>query len=467
MTAASREKGWPLRLSGLFRRPPFAITTTLSVIGISVFALLICIGVLSLAWLLVDLVSGDQRRAAEATKAALPILAGVVGLPLIIWRLIILDRQTQISEAKTQIDRETHYTSIFARAIEQLGQTREVKRTIQSVAGKEETTTTVPNIEVRLGGIHALARLAEESVRDRDKIGNTLRAYIRENSWSSRAGDLITKLTWDPASAWDWSRYPHSPAPLEATLAAKNAWIKTIDGQLKELNEWSASVPETRVDVNEAADALALQEPLRDTFNKYTLYECLFVGRLFTAQLLSLIDFKRCIFVRCSFDATSCRFAINESLIVGTRFFGSNADVQLEFCQLSGASFRLTERSKLGTYFCQAFDARVSGDLASLTLHDSTLYNVQLIGRYSRDDISTKLIVDDCMVVKSRLRGLRFGSDSEIGFGPLPDVAFEGADLATVVHFDPATLNAATATANTTHPAHSLRPSSWPPYSPN
>jgi hypothetical protein len=313
------------------------------VIGLSIFVLLICIGVLGLGWLLADLLSGDQRRAAEATKAALPVLAGAVGLPLIVWRLLILDQQTKISEAKTQIDRETHYTSIFARAIEQLGQTREVKRTVQSEAGKEETTTTVPNIEVRLGGIHALARLAEESARDRDKIGNILRAYIRENSWSGRAGDLITKPTWDPASAWTWSRYPHSQVPQRETRTAKDAWIEAITKQVKELDAWSINVPETRVDVNEAAD----------------------------------------------------------------------------------------------------------------------------IGRYARDDASTQMVLDDCMIVRCKVRSLRLSPDSEIGFGPIPEIAFEGTDLGAVVNFDPETLDSATATANTTHPAGSPRPKSWPPYSAN
>jgi hypothetical protein len=95
--------------------------------AVALFVALVLIAILAIGWLFADLVSGDQKRASEAVKAALPILAAAIGLPLLIWRLRILDRQTRISEDKTRIDRETHYTSIFSRSIDQLGQTREVK----------------------------------------------------------------------------------------------------------------------------------------------------------------------------------------------------------------------------------------------------------------------------------------------------------------------------------------------------
>jgi hypothetical protein len=186
MDGAKQKTEWPIKFDTL--RPPTAFSVPVSVIGILIFITCILIAVLALAWLLADLISGDQRRASDAAKTALPLLAGAIGLPLIVWRLLILDRQTRISDEKTQIDRETHYTSIFSRSIDQLGQTRELKTSISTESGLLETTKTVPNIEVRLGGIHSLSRLAEESIRDREKIGNLLRSYIRENSWSDRTG---------------------------------------------------------------------------------------------------------------------------------------------------------------------------------------------------------------------------------------------------------------------------------------
>lgn len=91
-------RGWPLQLIGLFERPSSKLSVPISVLGILLFVALVVVGFAAVIWLLVDLLSGDQKRAAEAAKAALPVLAGAVGLPLIIWRLVILDRQTKISE---------------------------------------------------------------------------------------------------------------------------------------------------------------------------------------------------------------------------------------------------------------------------------------------------------------------------------------------------------------------------------
>jgi hypothetical protein len=193
MAKGNEDRGWPLNFSFL-ERPPTAFSVPVSVFAVSLFIALLLIAFLAIVWLLADLLSGEQKRAADATKAALPLLAGAIGLPLIVWRLRILDRQTRISEQKTEIDRETHYTSIFSRSIDQLGQTREVKRTINSDEKSFDTTTTVPNIEVRLGGIHSLVRLAEESTRDQEKIENTLLSYVRENSWSDREGTTATLL---------------------------------------------------------------------------------------------------------------------------------------------------------------------------------------------------------------------------------------------------------------------------------
>lgn len=312
-----------------------------------------------------------------------------------------------------------------------------------------------------------MARLAEESVRDRNKIGNVLRAYIRENSWSGRAGNLVTKLTWKPESAWSWSRYPHSSAPEKETLAAKLAWIKTISAQTEELERWAGELVETRVDVNEAADALSLQGPPQDPLNKPVLYECLFVDRPFSQNLLSLINFKRCTFIRCSFDATDCRFEIDESLIVDSRFSGSNSDIELSFCQISKTHVRGAEKSSVGINFCEVFSTRLSGDISKLFVHNSTLFDTQLNGRRHRDDTaSMRLVFDDCMIVRCKARGLRLSADSDISFGPIPEIDFNRMDLSAVSRLDPETLAAVKASEQTIHPAHLPRPDSWPPYSP-
>lgn len=177
--SSSPEKtSWPVDFSILRAPPRWFATATTTVITFFVIALLL-LAIIAVAQLAIDLLSGNHQRASDAIKALLPVAAALIGLPLIIWRLVILAEQTRISEAKTQIDRETYYTSIFAKSVELMGVVRESKSV--GAAGND-ITRSVPNIESRLGALYSLERLLTESIRDQRAIIETLCAYIRENS---------------------------------------------------------------------------------------------------------------------------------------------------------------------------------------------------------------------------------------------------------------------------------------------
>lgn len=77
--------------------------------------------------------------------------------------------------------RQGHITDRYTKAIEQLGKLEGDK----------------PNIEVRLGGIYALERIARDSPRDHWTIMEVLTAYIRQNA---RADTSPSQLELDPAS---------------------------------------------------------------------------------------------------------------------------------------------------------------------------------------------------------------------------------------------------------------------------
>src|SRR4051812_11682912 len=76
-------------------------------------------------------------------------LAAVIGLPLLIWREITGHRTANIAAERhrkqTDADRERRITDSFTKAVELLGK---------------------PELEVRLGAIYALERIARESKRD-------------------------------------------------------------------------------------------------------------------------------------------------------------------------------------------------------------------------------------------------------------------------------------------------------------
>lgn len=121
-----------------------------------------------------DLLQADAtaRNAAAAARSAAigqglgvlvqlltTIAAGTAGY--IAWRNL---RETQ---KKLDVDREGQVTNRFTQAITQLG--AELKD------GK-------PNLEVRLGGIYALERIARDSPRDHWTIVEVLTAYVRQNA---------------------------------------------------------------------------------------------------------------------------------------------------------------------------------------------------------------------------------------------------------------------------------------------
>ena len=103
-------------------------------------------------------------------------LAAVIGLPLLIWREITGHRTVDIAakrhEKQTEADRERRITDSFTKAVELLGK---------------------PELEVRLGAIYALERIARESKRDHWPIMETLTAYVRIRLPIQHSGQELSK----------------------------------------------------------------------------------------------------------------------------------------------------------------------------------------------------------------------------------------------------------------------------------
>ena len=99
------------------------------------------------------------------------VLAAWYGVPFLIWRTVLADKQTKINQ-------ENHYTELFTKAMEQLGAIREVH-------DKEPE----PALEIRIGAIYSLERLAKDSERDYGPIIETLAAYIREHCRNPKTFD--------------------------------------------------------------------------------------------------------------------------------------------------------------------------------------------------------------------------------------------------------------------------------------
>ena len=111
--------------------------------------------------------NGSPQNLFNHVRTIMLILAAWYGVPFLIWRTVLADKQTEIN-------RESHYTELFTKAVEQLGATRQDRE---------------PSIETRIGAIYALERLAKDSERDYGPIIETLAAYIREHCRDPKSFD--------------------------------------------------------------------------------------------------------------------------------------------------------------------------------------------------------------------------------------------------------------------------------------
>jgi hypothetical protein len=90
----------------------------------------------------------------------------------------LTQRQTKVGEDQRRLSEQIHFTTLFTKAIEQLGATREEK----DKDSTKDIAKTLPNIPVRIGAIYALSRIGRESASDNIPILDILSSYIRENS---------------------------------------------------------------------------------------------------------------------------------------------------------------------------------------------------------------------------------------------------------------------------------------------
>ncbi len=138
-------------------------------VGIALFVL---VGGWILDWYIEPKTSGQKKDLVQALGLITAGVAGAVGI-YFTWRGQRLTRQAQEENQRTtqaqlenaqeelRLTRQGQITERFTRAIDQLGN---------------------KSLEIRLGGIYALQRIANESEEDYEPIVEVLTAYIRKNS---------------------------------------------------------------------------------------------------------------------------------------------------------------------------------------------------------------------------------------------------------------------------------------------
>ncbi|SLN45600.1 Secreted effector protein pipB2 [Falsiruegeria litorea R37] len=132
--------------------------------------------------------TASQSEAIRNTGLA---LAAVIGVPFLIWRSIVAQKQVDVAEQGQITDR-------ISKAVEGLGAEKTVKKQRQDNGGnltyeKDGNGKPIyskplmievsqPNLEVRIGALYSLERIAQDSDRDHEQIMEILCAYVRQNA---------------------------------------------------------------------------------------------------------------------------------------------------------------------------------------------------------------------------------------------------------------------------------------------
>ncbi|WP_043917733.1 hypothetical protein [Jannaschia aquimarina] len=151
----------------------------ISAVSVTIWGVLFALFLYGLVWLLIDLAARDQgnmrdfRTSLLAVAAMVAGVSGLVAFPLTLIRTRQGERQTYAREQDLVTDR-------INKAVENLGAEKTVRRHRKNSKGvllyedgedkKPDfkkpiiTEETVPNLEVRIGGLFALDRIARENL---------------------------------------------------------------------------------------------------------------------------------------------------------------------------------------------------------------------------------------------------------------------------------------------------------------
>ena len=183
------------------------------------------------------------------------LIAALLGAPFLIWGTIIKQRTWETQK-------EGHITDRISKAVEQLGAEKTVKKLTQD---GQTVETTEPNIEVRIGGLLSLERIAQDSIaydkgRDHVRVMEILCAYVRENSM---ARDPQVSLR----ERYENSTIPTGPndPPLTDQQFMERHGIPLSDDLedhigIESLRHWALTLPKLRTDVQQALDIIGRRD---------------------------------------------------------------------------------------------------------------------------------------------------------------------------------------------------------------
>lgn len=176
---------------GITDAPRWWVARPLGPLVSVLLAILLVLAVVAAFAVLLHTVAMARNGASEGINlGAGALIVALLGAPFLIWSTV-LKHQT------LRYQKEGHITDRINKAVEQLGAEKTVKVRGKDAEGKDITIEeTRPNLEVRIGAILSLERIAQDSTRydrgrDHVRVMEILCAYVRENAPASSAQDEL------------------------------------------------------------------------------------------------------------------------------------------------------------------------------------------------------------------------------------------------------------------------------------
>jgi len=235
---------WLVRamLIGAERNQPPALenwATALAWVLLPVWVALL-VGTLWALWLVFN---GLPSPLADSSFGLGALIAAFLGAPFVIYG-------TYLRHKTQRLEQEGHMTDRINKAVEQLGADKIVTRD-----GEEES---VPNIEVRMGAILSLERIAQDSTlhdkgRDHVRVMEILCAYIRENSNARKPVDFPL-AGWNPLARDD---------PNDLRQATWTFWWSQLQSRTPLPDKWADPLIPPRIDVQLAISVIGRRSALQ------------------------------------------------------------------------------------------------------------------------------------------------------------------------------------------------------------
>jgi uncharacterized protein YjbI with pentapeptide repeats len=460
---ADERRGWKLINFDALRIPPATFAAFVYVIATLIVGTLLIFAIIGSFRFAYETVAGELKDRVEVAKVFFPVMVALIGGPVLIWRALTAHWAAQAARRQAETGREEHFTGLFTKAVEQIGATREATKlapqdgTTPALPVPQTITTTEPNLEVRLGAIYALERIAQDSQRDHGSIMEVLCAYARN---PQNCGSAIKR--------------------------PKDAFPPAAQGQLgtRQWRDWLDSLPDLRVDIQAVVSVLARRPPER------VQYEREQNARLdFRSANLQCGKFQRGKFSGAIFDDANLDRAIfSFADLRGASFITAQLeqavlmDAELDSADFGGATmclarFRRTSAKStmfnLANLHAAVFQEVkliepefVSANLSGARFIKSVIEGASFTDGELRNVLFATVTLRDVDFTAAKLRSCIFENshfDGEIFEGAhLHGAVFYGTDLSSARGLAEERLATAFGDASTILPEGVRRPASWP-----